>query len=144
MNKLQKRDYFIKKLFDEISIRTLGSEIKIKLNLLIIDNENEASSQNEPTVKAPTSTNKPKPSKRATTSSSGSYLVVAGSYLVKGNAVKMKDRLYNLGYNSEIVNFDLSQYYSVLAGRFSSRGDAKSAVTILKRNGIDSYVHTKK
>ena len=74
----------------------------------------------------------------------GSYLVVAGSYLVKSNANKMKKKLYNLGYNSEIVNFDLSQYYSVLAGRFSSRREANEAVNILKRNGIDCYVHRKK
>jgi len=74
----------------------------------------------------------------------GSYLVVAGSYLVRNNADKMKRRLNRLGYNSEIVNFDLSQYYSVLAGRFSSRSDAKETVSILKRNRIDSYVHRKK
>ncbi len=82
--------------------------------------------------------------KRHKASSGGRYLVVAGSYLVKSNANKMKQRLYNLGYNSEIVNFDLSQYYSVLAGRFSSRKEANEAVSILKRSGIDCYVHRKK
>lgn len=83
-------------------------------------------------------------SQKPKSSYSGRYLVVAGSYLVKDNANKMKRKLYNLGYNAEIVNFDLSQYYSVLAGRFSTQGDAKSAVTILKRSGIDCYVHRKK
>jgi len=77
--------------------------------------------------------------------STGSYLVVAGSYLVRDNAAKMKRRLNGLGYNhAEIVNFDLSQYYSVLAGRFSSRSEAKEVVEILGRNNIDSYVHRKK
>lgn len=82
--------------------------------------------------------------KRNTYSSNGSYLVVAGSYLVKDNALKMKRRIADLGYNSEIVNFDLSQYYSVLAGRFSSRSEAANVVEILKRSRIDSYIHRKK
>jgi len=94
------------------------------------------------------SNNKPKTEKaikpKQKSTYSGKYLVVAGSYLVRGNAEKMKKRLYDLGYNSEIVNFNLSQYYSVLAGRFNSRKEAQNTVTILKRNGIDSYVHRKK
>ncbi len=81
---------------------------------------------------------------RGGASSNRPYLVVAGSYLVHDNAKRMKKRLYNLGYNSEIVNFDLSQYYTVIAGRYSSRSDAQSAVEILKRNRIDSYVHKRK
>ena len=99
------------------------------------------------TTKETTNTSKPTKAhikRHKASSGGGSYLVVAGSYLVKGNANKMKKKLYNLGYNSEIVNFDLSQYYSVLAGRFSSRKDANDAVTILKRSGIDCYVHRKK
>jgi len=90
------------------------------------------------------SSNKSPVKRHKSSSGGGSYLVVAGSYLVKDNANKMKKKLYNLGYNSEIVNFDLSQYYSVLAGRFSSRREANEAVNILKRNGIDCYVHRKK
>ena len=96
------------------------------------------------TVAKKASPDKTSPEKKHKVSTGGRYLVVAGSYLVKSNANKMKQRLYNLGYNSEIVNFDLSQYYSVLAGRFSSRKEANEAVTILKRNGIDCYVHRKK
>ena len=96
------------------------------------------------TVTKKASPSKSSPTIRHKASKGSRYLVVAGSYLVKGNANKMKQKLYNLGYNSEIVNFDLSQYYSVLAGRFSSRKEANEAVTILKRSGIDCYVHRKK
>ncbi len=92
----------------------------------------------------PAKSSKPKPKKRTATSSGGRYLVVAGSYLVKSNAEKMKKRLYDLGYDSEIVNFNLSQYYSVLAGRYNSHSEASNTVTILARNGIDAYVHKKK
>ena len=107
------------------------------------DYTGEAKSEKAKVESAPTTAAKQKPPKQ-TASSGGKYLVVAGSYLVKGNAEKMKKRLYDLGYNSEIVNFDLSQYYSVLAGRYYSRKEAQNTVTILKRNGIDSYVHRKK
>ena len=114
-----------------------------------VDDYVDYSGEVKETNKAPkattnTSNSTKAPVKRHKASSGGSYLVVAGSYLVKENANKMKKKLYNLGYNSEIVNFDLSQYYSVLAGRFSSRKDANEAVTILKRSGIDCYVHRKK
>ena len=91
-----------------------------------------------------TTASKPKPKKQIASSSNDGYLVVAGSYLVKDNANKMKNRLYDLGYSSEIVNFDLSQYYSVLAGRYSSRNSAQEVVSILKRNNIAAYVHKKK
>lgn len=91
-----------------------------------------------------TTSSEPKPKKQVAYSSNGGYLTVAGSYLVKDNANKMKNKLYDLGYSSEIVNFDLSQYYSVLAGRYNTRSEAQNVVTILKRNGIDAYVHKKK
>ena len=102
-------------------------------------NEAQSNDVSKPIKSAPS-----KPKKQTATSSKGRYLVVAGSYLVKGNAEKMKKRLYDLGYDSEIVNFNLSQYYSVLAGRYNSNSEARNTVTILKRNGIDSYVHKKK
>lgn len=110
----------------------------------------EKSTTNKKKAKASTSSNnastasKPKQKKQVASNSNGRYLVVAGSYLVKDNAIKMKNRLYDLGYSSEIVNFDLSQYYSVLAGRYNTRGSAKEVVSILKRNDIAAYVHKKK
>ncbi len=98
----------------------------------------------------PTKTKKAKSNKvnktptRATNSGYGSYFVVAGSYVVESNANKMKKRLSRLGYNSEVVVFDLSQYYTVLAGRFNTRSEASQVVRNLKAKRIDCYVQKKK
>ena len=81
---------------------------------------------------------------QAKSTATGQYLVVAGNFLDKSNAVRMRDRLRKAGYNAEIVNFNLSQYYTVLAGRYQSRSTAEAVVRELKRDGIDSYVHKRK
>lgn len=85
---------------------------------------------------------------RQTSSSSYSddkYLVIAGSYLIKDNAEKMVDKLKNLGfYDAEIVTFDMSQYYSISAGRYDDYAMASNVASQVKNNGIDCYVHTKK
>ncbi len=91
-----------------------------------------------------TKSNKVSKSINKSVSSYGSYFVVAGSYIVESNAKKMKTKLSKLGYNSEVVVFDLSQYYTVLAGRFGTRSKASQAVRNLKSNGIDCYVQKKK
>ncbi len=84
------------------------------------------------------------PSRSSASVGYGSYFVVAGSYIVESNANKMKNKLANLGYNSEVVVFDLSQYYTVLAGRFGTRSEASQVVSRLRARGIDSYVQRKK
>ncbi len=97
-----------------------------------------------------TKTQKPKNNKvhktptRSSNSSYGSYFVVAGSYIVESNANKMKKKLSRFGYNSEVVVFDLSQYYTVLAGRFGTRNEASQVVRNLRSRGIDCYVQRKK
>ena len=78
---------------------------------------------------------------------SSPHLVVAGSYLSEVNAKLLLKKLKREGYNdSEIVVFDLSQYHTVIAGRFSSSREAHA----LKRKLIhqesisEAYVHTKR
>ena len=79
-----------------------------------------------------------------TTSYSGKYMVLAGSYLIEDNAKVMIKRLKKLGYqDAEMVIFDMSQYHSVCAGRYTSLSSAQQESGALKRKGIDSYVHTK-
>lgn len=74
----------------------------------------------------------------------GSYLVMAGSYLLKENAVKMVNKLKNMGYpQAEVVVFQASEYHSVVAARFSSESKAKSAASELKLKGVDSFVKSK-
>ena len=92
-----------------------------------------AKEESEPTKENP-------PTTRPSASSGGNYLVVAGSYIVPGNANRMKTRLSAMGYSSEVVNFDLSEYHAVLAGRYPDYDAAQRVVNILSGKGIDSYV----
>jgi len=78
------------------------------------------------------------------TSYSGKYMLLAGSYLIEDNAQTMVKKLKKLGYNdSEMVVFNMSQYHSVCAGRYTSLSSAQQESSALKRKGIDNYVHTK-
>ena len=45
-----------------------------------------------------------------------------------------------LGYNAEVVSFELSEYHTVLAGRFDDYDRAQATVNRLSKDGIDSYV----
>lgn len=75
----------------------------------------------------------------------GSYMVVAGSYLVRSNAESMVTKLANLGYNnSEVVVFQNSQYNSVIAGRYEDYNSAVDVVNQLKRRDIQAYAHRRK
>ena len=79
-----------------------------------------------------------------TSSYSGKYLLLAGSYLIEDNAQAMVKKLKKLGYNNaEMVVFEMSQYHSVCAGRYSSLSSAQQESGTLKRKGVDNYVHTK-
>ncbi|MEM9547221.1 MAG: SPOR domain-containing protein [Bacteroidota bacterium] len=91
------------------------------------------------------STPDPEPTHTAPTSSySGKYMLLAGSYLIEDNARTMIKKLKNLGYDkAEMVIFDMSQYHSVCAGRYSSLSTAQQESGTLKRKGIDNYVHKK-
>lgn len=72
----------------------------------------------------------------------GKYMVIAGSYLIKENAERMRKRIQDLGYEqSSLVVFDLSQYHSVVAARFSDYDKALKVSNELKRRGVDCYVH---
>ena len=77
--------------------------------------------------------------------SANPYFIVAGNYLLEDNADEMIKELKRKGYQgAEKVVFDLSQYHSVIAGRYSSRSAASSASGELKRAGVDNYVIKKK
>lgn len=78
--------------------------------------------------------------KPSSTSGSGTFLVVAGSYLHPDNANKQRDKLVSLGYDGEVVSFELSEYHSVLAGRFNDYDDAQKIVNQLSGDGVAAYV----
>lgn len=78
-------------------------------------------------------------------STSGDYLVIAGSYIINTNAENMILKLKKMGYDkAEIIIFDQSQYHTVVASRSNNYDQALSVSGALKSKGIDSYVHRKK
>lgn len=72
------------------------------------------------------------------------YLIVAGSFLVKDNADRLRNKLVKMGYTAEVKSFDYSQYYSVIAGRYNTRTSANNVAAELKSRGIDCLVQKKK
>ncbi len=78
-------------------------------------------------------------------SSSGNYLVIAGSFLQADNARKMVNKLNNMGYSgAETLVFDGSAYQTVIAGKYDDNAKAVDVTYQLKNKGIDCYVHRKK
>jgi septal ring-binding cell division protein DamX len=81
----------------------------------------------------------------ASASTGGRYLIIAGNYLLESNASAMVGRLKREGFaTAESAVFDLSQYYTVVAGRYTSREEANRQSKNLKSLGVDNYVLTKK
>jgi cell division protein FtsN len=89
---------------------------------------------------APAPSPKPKPAPKAKATSSGSYMIIVGSYIDPNNADRQEAKVKSLGYPAETVVFDLSQYYTVLAGRYTTYDEAASTLKSLKSKGLDGYV----
>lgn len=83
----------------------------------------------------------PKPAV-SSTATDGQHLVIAGNFTLLENAQQRLQELKKAGYkDAEIVNFDLSEYHTVCAGRFSDVNEARKLVKKLKDyNKIDAYV----
>lgn len=82
-----------------------------------------------------------RPPSSMTSSTSGGYMIIAGNYLVESNAQSMVNKLHSAGYTAaEYAVFDLSQYRTVIAGRYSSRSEANNVSSQLKASGFDNYV----
>ncbi len=75
-------------------------------------------------------------------SAEGKHLVIAGNFLQRVNAEQRMQELKKEGFkNVEIVNFDLSEYHTVCAGRFADVNEARRLVKKLKDyHKIDAYV----
>lgn len=77
--------------------------------------------------------------------SNGQFLLVAGNYSVESNAQQMISKLKRMGYNNaEIVQFDNSNFSTVVASRFNDYDKATAAKGTLVARGIDCYVHKQK
>ena len=117
-----------------------------EIDKVVEDKLNEKEPEPTPVVSRPSQTTpKPNNNRKKTVSkgtSSGKYMVIAGSFLIQNNAENMRKRLNNLGYdNASLVVFDLSQYHSVVAARFGTYEAALKVSNELKRRGMDCYVH---
>ena len=99
-------------------------------------NENESANKSSP----PPAPKQKVEQRNPSASSGGNYLVVAGSFIIPDNANRMKSKLSRMGYNAEVVNFDLSEYHAVLAGRYPDYNTAQDAVNALSKKGVDAYV----
>ena len=77
-----------------------------------------------------------------TSSAEGKHLVIAGNFLQRVNAEQRMQELKKAGFKEvEIVNFDLSEYHTVCAGRFEDVNEARRLVKKLKDyHKIDAYV----
>ncbi|MEO1626684.1 MAG: SPOR domain-containing protein, partial [Bacteroidota bacterium] len=78
--------------------------------------------------------------------SSWNYLVIVGSYNQERWAKAEEARLRKEGFsNMEVVVFDLSQYYTLIAGRYGSLRDARQMENKLKAAGLNEvYVQKKR
>jgi len=72
----------------------------------------------------------------------GKHLVIAGNFSQLVNAQQRMDELKKAGFkDTEIINFDLSEYHTVCVGRFSDVNEARRLVKKLKDyHKIDAYV----
>lgn len=72
----------------------------------------------------------------------GAHMVIAGNFLERANANKHLQAIKGLGFtNAEILEFEISEYYTVCAGRFNDLSEARSAVRRIKElPGMDAYV----
>ena len=140
-------DFFEDEATDDPSEMTTESEDKIDYTEIDKVVEDKLNQQESKPAKPTTTTTQTKPAKSNNTrvsksDSNGKYMVIAGSFLIKDNALDMQKRLSKLGYdNSELVVFDLSQYHSVVASRYSTYEAALKISNELKRSGVDCYVH---
>lgn len=75
-------------------------------------------------------------------STEGKHLVIAGNFSQLVNAQQRADELKRAGFkNTEIINFDLSEYHTVCVGRYSDVNEARKLVKKLKDyHKIDAYV----
>lgn len=76
--------------------------------------------------------------------SAGKYLVVAGSFAVRDNAVKSVKKLKSKGYDAaKVVQFDNRNLHVVCAYQSDDYDAVAKVVKSLKAKGIDCYIKTK-
>jgi len=78
-------------------------------------------------------------------SSTGKYMVIAGTFTKRGNAKNHAASLRGMGYeHANVESFDRGKYAVVLVDRFNTMSSAERLVTSLKKDGVKSYVKAKR
>ena len=68
------------------------------------------------------------------------FLVIAGSYSIESNALKMKEILKSMDINARVIKNDENDYFRVIAGIFSAESEARSLIKKLRQNDIDCFI----
>ena len=68
------------------------------------------------------------------------YRVQVGAYSVLDNAVKMVEKIKNLGFNTYMVK--VGNLYKVQTGAYSNKANADAQVKNLKAKGLDAFITT--
>ncbi len=107
--------------------------------------EQESSEEQANDAPAVTESDPPKreePVQAASEAPRGAHMVIAGNFLERANANKHLQAIKGLGFaNAEILEFEISEYYTVCAGRYNDLSEARSAVRRIKElPGMDAYV----
>nr|HMQ60260.1 SPOR domain-containing protein [Flavilitoribacter sp.] len=77
-------------------------------------------------------------------SSSGNFLVIAGSFRQKANAEAQVKRLKKSGYDqSGVETFNNGALAVAMVDRFNSYAEAEKLVAELKKKGIDAFIKKK-
>lgn len=85
----------------------------------------------------------PAPS-RSSSTSTGDYMVIAGSFKSKTNAENQVARLHKLGYNNASVeSFNRGALAVALVERFSSQSEAQALKKELEAKGVEAIVKKK-
>ncbi len=95
-----------------------------------------------PKSKPATTTTRPATTTTTSSTTGEQHLVIAGNFTQKANAEQRVKELKKAGFSdTEVVNFDLSEYFTVCVGRFSDVNEARKLVKKLKDyHKIDAYV----
>lgn len=100
--------------------------------------EKEKVEEQAPKKEAPKTT---APAKKSS-SGTGNYFVITGSFGEAANAKKQQQKLRSLGYSgAEVVQFDGSKLHSVIAGRYTTNSEASRIADQLKsKHKVDCFV----
>lgn len=76
-----------------------------------------------------------------TSSNSGKFYVIAGSYIIPSGADAQVSKLKKLGYATAVKkSFPNDEYYRAVAGKYESRAQADKTVKALKAIGVAAFV----